>query len=45
MTIVQEFLDPDGICQVGQVLDPNHVLVNKFSPVNQGDVVDSNTGD
>jgi DNA-directed RNA polymerase III subunit RPC2 len=36
----QEFLDPDGICQVGQVLEPNYVLVNKFSPSNQGDLMD-----
>jgi DNA-directed RNA polymerase III subunit RPC2 len=36
----QEFLDPDGICQVGQVLEPNHVLVNKYSPVNTGEIVD-----
>lgn len=36
----QEFLDPDGICQVGQVLEPNFVLVNKFSPSNQGDLMD-----
>lgn len=36
----QEYLDPDGICQVGQVLDNNYVLVNKFSPSNQGDLMD-----
>jgi len=40
----QEFLDADGICQVGQVLEPNHILVNKFSPVNQGDLIDGNVG-
>jgi len=37
-------LDADGICQVGQVLEPNHILVNKFSPVNQGDLIDGNVG-
>lgn len=36
----QEFLDLDGICQVGQVLEPNHVLVNKFTPVNTGEIID-----
>jgi DNA-directed RNA polymerase III subunit RPC2 len=40
----QEFLDPDGICQVGQILEPNHVLVNKFSPINQGDLMDGSGG-
>jgi DNA-directed RNA polymerase III subunit RPC2 len=40
----QEFLDPDGICQVGQILEPNHVLVNKFSPMNQGDLMDGAGG-
>lgn len=40
----QEFLDPDGICQVGQVIEPNYVLVNKLSPVNQGDVIDNSSG-
>jgi len=39
----QEYLDPDGICQVGQVIEPNYVLVNKESPVNQGEVVDATT--
>lgn len=28
----QQFLDPDGICQVGEVVDPNYVLVNKETP-------------
>ncbi len=36
----QEFLDADGICQVGQVLDPNHILVNKYTPANTGDIID-----
>lgn len=36
----QEFLDPDGICQVGAVLEPNHVLVNKLTPVHTGEIVD-----
>lgn len=36
----QEFLDPDGIAQVGQPVEPNYVLVNKFSPTNQGDLMD-----
>lgn len=39
----QEFLDNDGICQVGQVIDNGHILVNKFSPVNTGELVDSNS--
>jgi len=39
----QEYLDPDGICQVGQVLEPNYVLVNKESPTNQGELVDATT--
>ncbi|RYH19425.1 DNA-directed RNA polymerase subunit B [archaeon] len=38
----QEHLDPDGICQVGQVLEPNHILVNKYTPINTGEVVDAN---
>jgi len=38
----QQFLDADGICQVGEQLEPNHVLVNKFSPKNQMDIVDAN---
>lgn len=29
----QQYLDPDGIAQVGERLDSGHVLVNKFSPV------------
>jgi DNA-directed RNA polymerase III subunit RPC2 len=28
----QQHLDRDGICKVGEVLEPNHVLVNRFSP-------------
>eukprot|EP00605_Chrysophyceae_sp_TOSAG23-4_P001848 GSChrysophyteH1.ASY1.ANO1.2040.1 assembled CDS len=28
----QQHLDQDGICKVGEVLEPNHVLVNRFSP-------------
>ena len=28
----QQFLDDDGICNVGEILEPNHVLVNRFSP-------------
>jgi DNA-directed RNA polymerase III subunit RPC2 len=28
----QQHLDKDGICKVGEVLEPNHVLVNRFSP-------------
>ena len=39
----QEYLDPDGICQVGQVIEPNYVLVNKESPTNQGELVDATT--
>jgi DNA-directed RNA polymerase III subunit RPC2 len=36
----QEFLDADGICQVGSILEPNSILVNKYSPVNTGDIID-----
>jgi DNA-directed RNA polymerase III subunit RPC2 len=36
----QEFLDHDGICQVGSILEPNSILVNKYSPVNTGDIID-----
>jgi DNA-directed RNA polymerase III subunit RPC2 len=39
----QQFLDADGICQVGEVLESNHVLVNKWTPVNQTDMVDGTT--
>ena len=28
----QQYLDPDGICQVGEVIESNSVLVNKESP-------------
>jgi DNA-directed RNA polymerase III subunit RPC2 len=28
----QQFLDLDGLCQVGAVIEPNHVLVNKWTP-------------
>lgn len=35
----QEFLDLDGIAEVGCVLDPGHTLVNKYSPVDTGEVV------
>jgi DNA-directed RNA polymerase III subunit RPC2 len=41
----QQFLDPDGLCQVGEILESGHVLVNKFSPANQSDLVtDTTTG-
>eukprot|EP00981_Chlorochromonas_danica_P006492 scaffold1403_cov180-Ochromonas_danica.AAC.19 len=36
----QELLDPDGICQVGQILEPGHVIVNKFTPLNTGEIID-----
>jgi DNA-directed RNA polymerase III subunit RPC2 len=39
----QEFLDPDGICQVGQVLESGYTLINKFSPANTGEVMDGTT--
>lgn len=29
---------------MGETLEPNHVLVNKFSPMNQGDVVEGSAG-
>lgn len=35
----QEFLDLDGIAEVGCVLDPGHTLVNKYSPIDTGEVV------
>ena len=25
-------IDDDGLCQVGEIIDPNHVLVNKWTP-------------
>lgn len=28
----QQYIDPDGICQVGTTVEPNYVLVNKASP-------------
>ena len=28
----QQYLDQDGFCQVGEQIDPNHVLVNKWTP-------------
>lgn len=37
----QEFLDLDGICQVGEVLESNAVLVNKFSPTDTGETLDA----
>jgi DNA-directed RNA polymerase III subunit RPC2 len=30
-------LDEDGLCHVGQKIKPNHVLINKQSPVNTSD--------
>lgn len=30
----------DMVCQVGEVLEPNHVIVNKYSPLNQTDLGD-----
>lgn len=41
----QMYLDPDGLCQVGEILEPGHVLVNKFSPSNTTDIMgDGATG-
>jgi len=37
----QQYLDKDGICSVGEILDPNHILVNKETPINQTDIVDA----
>lgn len=28
----QQFIDVDGMCMVGEKLDPNHILVNKATP-------------
>lgn len=39
----QEFLDLDGIAEVGAVLESGHTLVNKYSPVDTGEVVDGNS--
>eukprot|EP01038_Epipyxis_sp_PR26KG_P009030 gene9030-12176_t len=39
----QQHLDLDGICGVGEVVEPGSVLVNKFSPVNS-ESLDMNAG-
>mmetsp|Transcript_10043 Transcript_10043/g.8999 ORF Transcript_10043/g.8999 Transcript_10043/m.8999 type:complete len:667 (+) Transcript_10043:1-2001(+) len=36
----QQYLDPDGFCQVGEVLESGHVLVNKFTPVSNPETLD-----
>ena len=34
----QASLDYDGICEVGSLVKPNNILINKYSPINQSDI-------